>query len=551
MRLKFNNNPTTQPGSQATSINNTFEWITSGAGFAMGPSRVNPTNGQILDADVIFDADFLQFWKQEYETFTPKGIEMFTGGANTMEAYRKQVKGNPLLSRHRHGPLCGCNLLHGKSHELALSRAVMASRTQNPEDFNKLVMQALKDTTMHEIGHTLGLRHNFIASTFYSIEEANDVEKTSKTGTTASVMDYTPVNMVPKDATQGDYYMTTIGPYDHWAIEYGYKVISGSESEELKKIASRSGEKGLAFATDENTRGIDPDPRTNRWDFGNDAIAYAKSQQKLVAETWPDIIEKLTEDGEGYQKPRRAFGVLLGTQGRAMFFVSRYVGGMYVSRSHKGDKDGEPPFTVVPAKKQRQAMDLLEKEVFGDKPYQFPPEFYNKLAASNWNHWGTSYLTRSDYPVHRVILMWQDRVLDQLLSPLTLTRLHDSELKIAADKDAFTTAELLNRLTKAIFSEVDTIKGGDYSNRKPAISSIRRNLQRSFLAKFSSIAKGNTSAPADCKSIALSELKSLKTRIDELLKKNSDLDQYTRAHLEEASAHIEKVLEAQIIKLQF
>ncbi len=124
-------------------------------------------------------------------------------------------------------------------------------------------MQGLKEVAMHEVGHTLGLRHNFKASTMLALEDINDPEKTKDTGLAGSVMDYTPVNIVPKGVTQGDYFSTTIGPYDMWAIEYGYKPLSGGtegEVAELKKIAARSGEPGLAYATDEDTRGIDPDP---------------------------------------------------------------------------------------------------------------------------------------------------------------------------------------------------------------------------------------------------------------------------------------------------
>ena len=88
-----------------------------------------------------------------------------------------------------------------------------------------------------------------------------------------------------------------------------------------------------------------------------------------------------------------------------------------------------------------------------------------------WNHWGVNLPNRPDYAVHEVILMWQQRILDQLTSSLVLERLHDSELRVTADKDALTTAELLSRLTASVFSEIDKLGPGDYSNRKPAIIS--------------------------------------------------------------------------------
>ncbi|MCA9246566.1 MAG: zinc-dependent metalloprotease [Planctomycetales bacterium] len=526
---------------------NSFRWITSGAGFAMGPSRVNPYNGQILDADIIFDSDFLNYWKMEYETFTPAGIEQMTGGPNTLEGYHAQQDRRNALERsaHRHS----CKYCQGQSHQLALSASVFAARTQSPEDLEKLIMQALKDVTMHEVGHTLGLRHNFKASTYYSLADLNDPNKTSKTGISASVMDYTPVNMQPKDANQGDYYSTTIGPYDYWAIEYGYKTLSGgtdAEVEELKKIASRSGEPELAYATDEDTRGIDPDPLTNRFDLGNDGVAYAKLQAQIVAEIWPTIVDKAVEAGDGYQDTRRAFGVLLGTHGRSMYFAARYVGGLVVNRSHKGDDKAKPPIEVVGADKQREALQLLEEQLFSEKPFNFPPELYNHLAASHWNHWGTMLLDRPDYPVHDVIAMWQDRVLSQLMSPLTLSRLYDSELKVPADQDAFTTAELLDRLTKVIFAEADTLKEGEFTNRKPAVSSIRRNLQRIYLKRLSTLAMYDISAPQDCQTLAYSQLNSLEGRLQNVLKSNVKLDAYTKAHFEESASRIRKVIDARL-----
>jgi hypothetical protein len=528
---------------------NTFRWITSGAGFAMGPSRVDPRTGQILDADIIFDADFLQFWQEEYETFTPKGIELLTGGPIEIEDYRKQQHQMP-FGGHRHGPLCMCNLLGGKSYDLAMASAVMATRTQSEKDLEKLILQALKDTTMHEVGHTLGLRHNFKASTYYSLEEANDPSKTSQTGLTASVMDYTPVNMRPKDEEQGDYYSTTLGPYDYWAIEYGYKPLSeGTEGEveQLEEIASKSGEPGHAYATDENTRGIDPDPLANRWDFGDDPIAFAKMQAELVGETWPKIVEKTIEEGEGYQQARRAFGILLGTHGRAMFFAARFIGGMHTSRSHKGDEHAEPPFAIVSAEKQREALEILENEVFSDKPFQFPPELYNHLAPTWWSHWGTQYTDRADYPAHEVILLWQDRILSKLLSSLTLSRLHDAEVKVPEDEDALTVAELIERLTNTIFSETETVASGEFTNRKPAISSLRRNLQRTYLQHLSDLALGRTAAPEDAQTIAYAELSALEGRIDKLLERDIALDSYTRAHLQETSDRIEKVRDARML----
>ena len=468
---------------------NTFQWITAGVGFAMGPSRVNPSTGQILDADIIFDADFLQYWKQEHETFTPESVALMTGGAIDLEQYRAERKRRPAYLQNGHGDRSDCYLLSGMSRQLAVGATVMATSRRSPEEMEKLIKQGLKECTMHEVGHTLGLAHNFRASGYYSLADLNDTSKTAETGLGMSVMDYNPVNIVPSGMKQGDYFSQTIGPYDVWAIEYGYKPLKGGSPEaelpELKKIAARSGDPRYAYGADGNARGIDPDPLTDRYDLSNDIVEYAKAEAQLVAESWPKIVEELTKEGEGYQKARRAFNMLLARHGGVMFAASRYVGGLNVSRSHKGDKKGGQPLAVVPAKKQREALALVEEQVFSDKPFGFPPELYGYLAASQWDHWGVEPIERTDYPAHDVILMWQDRILSKLLSPLTLARIHDSELKVPEDEDVLTTAELLSSLTDSIFAESDDFKAGEYTARKPAISSLRRNLQRAYLERLS------------------------------------------------------------------
>ncbi|MEX2092334.1 MAG: zinc-dependent metalloprotease, partial [Pirellulales bacterium] len=530
---------------------NTFQWITAGVGFAMGPSRVNPSTGQILDADIIFDADFLQFWKQEHETFTPESVALMTGGAIDLEQYRAEMKRRPAYMQNGHGERCNCHLLSGMSRQLAIGATVMATSRRSPEEMEKLIKQGLKECTMHEVGHTLGLTHNFRASGYYSLEDLNDTAKTAETGIGMSVMDYNPVNIMPAGMKQGDYFSQTIGPYDTWAIEYGYTPLKGgspdAELPELKKIAARSGDPRYAFGADGNARGIDPDPLTSRYDLSNDVVEYAQAESKLVAESWPKVVEELTKDGDGYQKARRAFNMLLARHGEVMFAASRYVGGLNVNRSHKGDKKGGQPLVVVPAKKQREALELVEEQVFSDKPFGFPPELYGYLAASQWDHWGVEPIERTDYPAHDVILMWQDRILSKLLSPLTLARIHDSELKVPEDEDVLTTAELLESLTDSIFAETDDFKAGEYTARKPAISSLRRNLQRAYLERLSRLAMGQTTAPEDCETIAFMELKDLKGRIETITGGDFKLDAYSQAHLEESSAKIQKVLDATMV----
>ena len=128
---------------------------------------------------------------------------------------------------------------------------------------------------MHEVGHSLGLRHNFKASTMLTADQLNDTAITHVKGLVGSVMDYSPINIAPKGKKQGDYYSTTIGPYDYWAIEYAYKPIMGDEATELKKIAARAPEHDLVYATDEDSF-LNDDPYVNRWDLGSDPCEFGK-----------------------------------------------------------------------------------------------------------------------------------------------------------------------------------------------------------------------------------------------------------------------------------
>src|SRR5579863_3809782 len=473
---------------------NTFRWITANAGYAMGPSRVNPLTGQILDADIIFDSDFLTSWKQKYETFTAADAATLMG--QPLDAARGE-KADPAAVAfetairqpgHSHGLDGTCNYCAGMQQQMGFAMAVLTTRgdiaAPVPGLPDELVAQALKEVVMHEVGHTLGLRHNFKASSWKTLAEIDDPVRAAAEGTVASVMDYTPINMAPKGAKQGLYYPQTIGPYDYWAIEYGYKHIDGNEAAELKKIASRSAEPGLDYATDEDTRLGDSDPLVNKFDFSKDPLEFARRQTKNSADLWSKVVERAVSDGDGYQRARQAFGMLLSEYWRTLAFVSRYPGGIYVHRDHKGDVNGRPPFKPVEAAKQRDAMKMLTELAF-NLPALPPPDVLNALAATRWRHWGVRDVQRLDYPLHAQVEQMQSMILSQILSTPTLGRLHDSELKVAADADAYTLAEHLRSIIDAIFTEWrDAPKPGEYTNRKPYISSLRRNLQRTTLKRL-------------------------------------------------------------------
>ena len=520
---------------------NTFRWITAEAGFAMGPSRVNPLTGQILDADIIFDASFLRSWKTSYENFTPASV------AALLDIEQPTLTKGPALfgpSRHRHAD---CRLNEGMQHQSSLAGAVLAAqgltakRGELPEEY---LQQALKEVVMHEVGHTLGLRHNFRASAWKTLAEMEDPAKANEP-TSGSVMDYLPVNIVPAGTKQPAYYPTTIGPYDHWAIEYGYKIVAGDENAELAKIAIRSGEPGLDYSTDEDTEPNDPDPLSNRFDFSKDPIAHAQRQMALVNALLPKLLERTVENGEGYQRARQAFGVLIGEYYKSAQFVARFIGGVMVHRDHKGDNQARPPFKLVDAAQQRAAMKQVAEQAFSVPKYDAAT--LNSLAGSRWRHWGALDLKRIDYPIHEQIAQFQDAILSRTLSHLTLNRIQDGEAKAAAGEDVYTLPEHLKAVMDAVFTELAAPPAGEFNNRTPYVSSFRRALQRSALKKFADIvAKPASGQPEDARVLTRMYLTDLASKIDVAISKaDLKLDDYTRAHLTDSRLRIKQILEAE------
>ena len=534
---------------------NTFRWITAEAGFAMGPSRVNPMTGQILDADIIFDASFLRYWTEDWEVFTPEQVARLTNGVlptqHNPSALPTQDGRNAvpqILPESKRAELAmrDCSLGHGMQQQMGFAATALIAMQKADTDGklpDEFIHQALKEVVMHEVGHTLGLRHNFKASSWKSLKEINNLPVDSDQPTVASVMDYTPANIAPKGSKQGPYYTPTIGPYDEWAIEYGYKVDASEE--DLTKIASRGAEDGLDYLTDEDTRSYDSDPLTNRFDLGDNPIEYARTRMDHSTKLLEKILERVGKDGEGYQKVRQAFGMLFSEYWRTALFAARFPGGLYVHRDHKGDKDARPPFQVVEAAKQREAMKLITETAFGTP--QYDPELLNHLAASRWNHWGMGFSSRIDYPIHDYVEMMQSRILGELLSSMTLSRLHDGELKVAADTEAYTLAEHLRTLANGVFAEWKTPTAGDYTDRKPYVSSFRRGLQRMALKDFGALVTRGYGYPEDARTLARMHLTDLDDKLGELLGNDKvKLDDYSRAHLLDCRQRIQQVLKAEL-----
>jgi hypothetical protein len=418
-----------------------------------------------------------------------------------------------------------------------------------PEDF---IGPLLADVVTHEVGHTLGLRHNFKASSAYTFEEMNSADFKGKKAITASVMDYNPVNINLKAVTdgkfQGDYTMIGVGPYDEWAIEYGYTLDDPKDC--LKRVA----EPELAYATDEDTVG--PDPYARRYDFAKDPLTFSKNMLELAKWHRSRLVEKFVKDGDSWSKALKGYNMTLAFQSTALANMSRWVGGAYVHRDKKGDPKGRPPIEVVPVEQQREALGFVIDNAFKDEAWGLTPDLLARMASDRWydsdDDVHSAMSNDPSFPVHDRIMALQGTALTSLLNPSTLRRVLDNEYYVPSDKDALTLAELMGTIKGAIWAECNGKAPEKAATaRTPLISSLRRNLQREHLERLIDLSLpgiGNSAAYKPISDLASMQIRELKDQINTTLAACGDkADPYTRAHLTDAQAKIEKVLNSTLI----
>jgi hypothetical protein len=545
---------------------NTFRWIATDQGFAMGPSRANPLTGEIIDADIIFDASMVRFYRSEYSLakagspastiqaaragwnfvkppLVPSDLEATPEAKAGWNEPAQRLKATDLAARHGYCQ-CGAHI----KYELGMAALAMIGRNElKPGEKvpDELIQQAVKEVTMHEVGHTLGLRHNFKSSTMLKNEQLHDTNITRKQGLLGSVMDYAPVNLAPKGVKQGDYFTTTLGPYDYWAIEYAYRPLAGGtdgEGEKLADISKRIAEPGLDYATDEDLF-TNSDPLVNQWDLGADPLKFARERVEMAEEMLKTVADKASDKGEGYQRVRQAFALLLNQIGNGAYLAASHVGGVNHHRDHKDDPNGREPMIPVAADKQREALNFLKEKILQEKSFQFSPTLLRKLAADRWYHWGNedTILGPVEYPVNQRILSIQMVVLNTLTYPGTLQRIADNALRVSEKEKPLTLSELFKALNEGVFGDLD----------KPAelVSSQRRNLQRQYVKTLTSMVLGNSNAwPADARSLARFHLKQLVTKLDKSIEeaKKKNLDEVQVAHYDELKDRIARVLQASV-----
>ena len=550
-----------QPTDATWSTNDTgrasVRWFVdySDGALAVGPSRIDPRTGEILDADITIGNGWVTLPRSRGNYQSPRPMPSSTASKDAiadtgfLPPNRSSALPRDILVSS--GGVSGfepnadlCSYGQAAMEETSFALDLMSMRAQSvgaldPKEIERIVHAQLKGVVTHEVGHTLGLRHNFRASTVYTQAQLNDPAFTRTNGVGGSVMDYEAYNIALDSEPQGEYVRNAIGPYDYWAIEYAYREIpAASEKEELARIASRSSEPLLAYATDEEVEGDGDgmDPTVNQRDIGADPLEFARRRVVLSRELFDRLQTRPLPVGESYDTLTRNFQNGLLQIRLAMGIASKYVGGVVYLRDQAGS--GRAPMTPVAADKQRAALKLISSNLFAANGFNLKPEFVSRLTDSTLDRGYTPPVDRS---LDVTLLSLQTQILDRLLSLRVAERIQNARTKLAAPDSALTLEEVYATITKSIWGE-----GGTFTEATPARRALQREHARRLAAAI--IKPGIGTAAGDARALHRLTAKSLLARA-QTAKNNTRLSAQTRAHLDEVADSLDAALKAQAARV--
>lgn len=385
-----------------------IRWVAEPIANAMGPHVHDPRSGEIISAHIIFWHDIVKLSQMWY--------------------------------------FIQCSAQDERAKKIPLP--------------DELTGELLRYVCAHEIGHTIGLRHNHRASQAYSIQQLRDPNFVSKYGSVGSIMSYGRFNYVaqPEDKIPVKDLVPKLAPYDFFAIEWGYKPIPNAKTPDEEKTtldtwASRQiAEPFLRFGGEDGPSSVDPSVLTEN--IGNDPILATELGFKNINRVLDHLIAATTIKGEDFSLLEDVYKEIIGARSRWLNAVAKQIGGVVETRNLAG-RGGET-FTRVAEDKQRAALEFLLVNGFNAPSKLLNPSLINLFKYS---------AIASD------IASQQRALLNTLLSSSVMGRLFDAELQMG--EKAFTATELVNELQNGIFSELKL--------PEPKVEPLRRQLQRAYI----------------------------------------------------------------------
>ncbi len=483
-----------------------------------GPSFTNPRTGQIIGADIMLENVFVtnRLLYQDIYGVDSMGRPNREAAAHAFLPPTEPSEAQQLALLEGDHQFCD----HGRQLQLNLMGArAMLSAFKLPENYDtELVQAAIRELILHEIGHTLGLNHNMASSSGVPEDALNNPE----TPPTNSVMDYNAPNIVLPGETQGQFFMSRPGPYDIWAIQFGYTP----DEDAAQAVLERSTDPALIFGNDADDMrfpGSNIDPRIMVSDLGPDSLEWARDRMELIDIALGTIKDKYTDEDDTYQDVLVSYLILTGQKASAASVASRWVGGVFQQRSEGGQDGASEPFTPVPREKQEAALALLGEEIFAADAFAYEQELLRYLQPQRRGF--ATFGVNEDPQVHARALAIQSSVMAHLLHPNVLTRLTDSRLY----GGTYPAAEYMDDLTGYVF--------GDDINS--SVNTIRQNLQLAYVGSLAGIASGQPyegffggSYDPVARSAALASLKDIKEMVKPGLFGHGVDDAETEAHRE-------------------
>lgn len=384
---------------------------------AMGPSILDPRSGEILEADIM--------WWHNVISMVQEWITVQTGAIDPK-----------------------------------------ARGTKLPDE---MMGDAIRFVVCHEVGHSLGLRHNMMGSWTFPTDSLRSKSFTDKMNSTASsIMDYARYNYVAQPGDGVTAVSPHIGPYDIFAIEYGYRWYGlptpEAEKDVLYDFLNKHNGRLYKYSEAQDPRSA-VDPRAQNEDLGDDPVRSSELGIANLKRIVPEIIKWTTtgEKGQTYEEASRLYYAVITQWNNYLYHVMANIGGIYIENTTVGD--GVKTYTYVEKEKQEASLDFLLNEVLCYPRWLFDTEISDYTFLLRKNPTGVI-----EYAPSQILKNTQGYIFWDLLSNDRLMRMLENELKNG--KKAFTVVEMMDKMHNSIFAT--TIKGGT-----PDV--MERNLQKGFL----------------------------------------------------------------------
>jgi len=505
-------------------------WLTesNGGGFAEAQIVADPRTGEEFHTGVLVDADLMQGNNAAWNYL----IDPTRGAIGKSFGAREAEYAAGMRDQAAYG-------------SVALRLMGVLSSYQTPSQYT---YDFLKAILLHEAGHDMGLQHNYIGSEAYTAKQLQSKAFTSQYGVATSVMEYSPINLWPKGTPNGSYFQTVLGPYDYYAIHWGYARIPGARTPEdelptLRRWAQQWSNPMYSFASDEDASWANAhaiDPRVNQWDLSNDTLGWCSTEMNIEHNLFNKLDHRFPRYGEDYESERQAFGTILRQYGRCSLMLEHYIGGQYLSRAHFGDPKSGAPLKAVSRNDERRAWQTLDQYLFSDDAFRFSPTTlsrltYSEYAPFNQAAWNYNPPERHDVPIVDLIGTLQDATLARMFQPLMLQRLRDL---------ALTTRPGETMSLTDLFDWTQTSVYGDLTSRNlRTIPLIHRNLQQSYARLLIRLVNAPPAGtPYDAQALARAKLVSLGGNLQRA--QRNQLDELTRAHLADLQHRISQGLDA-------